>query len=110
MTLNNISREIIKKFYILILASTIDAYFTYTGVIAGRIKEANPLLKNVVNNFYLMFSIKVLLPLMAVLFILRLMKRTNMHFSKFTILLVNVVIFIYIIVLVLHIYYIVITQ
>jgi len=86
------------------LASTADAFLTYTGVAAGRIEEANPLMKNVVHDPHLLFGIKVLLPLTAVFIILRFTEEASGHLSKFTILLVNAVVFIYAAVLFLHIY------
>jgi len=104
VVLNNRTQEITRKLYVLVLASTADAFFTYTGVAAGRIEEANPLMKNVVHNPHLLFGIKVLLPLTAVFIILRFTKKGSRHLSKFTILLVNAAVFIYAAVLFLHVY------
>lgn len=93
-----------KILYFILLGSTADAFLTYIGVSAGRIEEANPLMKNIVKNPHLLFGIKVLLPLAAVFIILKVLKKHSINLSTFTTLLINTAAFIYMAVLFLHIY------
>ena len=89
----------------LFFANAVDAFLTYMGVISGKIKEANPLMENVVNDPVLLFTVKILLPFTVIFIVLRFYAKRDKDFSQITVFLLNAAIVIYALVLFLHAYW-----
>jgi len=95
---------------LLFFANAVDAFLTYMGVTAGKIKEANPLMKNVVNDPILLFAVKILLPFTVIFIVLGFCTERSKDFSQITVFLLNAAIIIYASVLFLHAYWLFITS
>ena len=86
--------------YLLVMLAILDAVFTHIGIQGGHITEANPLMNSLYElNVGLFFAIKILLPLV----LMRLL--TRFEPNPFIQLMIAGTIFLYVFVLLMHIYW-----
>ena len=99
------SRKLIRKFWGLYILNCTDILITYTFLKTGGFYEANPFMRSIVTNPYLCLLIKVILPGIAILFLVHYLEHNTKPLAHICQWAANFIILVYFLINTLHIYY-----
>lgn len=101
----SLSQTVITKSTILYILNCTDLLFTYTYLKTGAFYEVNLLLRPLLENAYLSILVKLILPAPLIFLLIRELKRAPNTSLKLTNLLINLVLTLYTVINILHLYY-----